>query len=69
MNEEGYFAQRRTWQEARSRALSRGGGLGALVRFGAEIAGSGHGPLLLAHKLFGNGLARRLAREWARGSQ
>lgn len=69
MDQGRYFEQRRAWQEARAKALSGGNRLFALARFGAEILASGHGPTLLAHKLFGNDLARRLAAEWARGER
>jgi glycosyltransferase involved in cell wall biosynthesis len=69
MDEAGYFAQRRAWQEARATALAQPGRARALLRFGRDIAASGHGAALVAQKLWGNGLARRLAGEWARGAR
>lgn len=67
MGEDGYFEQRRVWQEARAKALQGTNRASSLLRFGADIFSSGYGPKLLAQKLMGNDLPRRLADEWARG--
>lgn len=68
MVEDGYFEQRRVWQEARARALSGGNRMAAAGRFGLDLMRTGHGPTLIAHKLVGNDLAQRLAGEWMRSA-
>lgn len=62
--EEGVFARRKAWADARSRYFATKNRLMGAFRFSTRLLHSGHAGTAFVEKFIGSSVPRRLAREW-----
>lgn len=68
MIEEGVFAKRKAWADARAEYFATKNRLTGVLRSGGHLLKSGHAGVLVWKKFFGSSLPESLAREWMKRS-